>query len=68
MKVREALLLSLIFGLALGVIVAMFAELWEEREFIEYVYRPLDEDRPAAADVSALLEEARRITRDGAGG
>lgn len=71
MTVKNGLLMSVIFGLALGVVVAMFADVWDsERIFIEHVYepaRPAEAELPPA-DVSALMEEARRITRSAVDG
>ena len=67
MNFRQAIILAVLLGLSIGVLIAMITELHDEREFVSYVYEPLDETGVPAPEVSALIEEARRITREASG-
>jgi hypothetical protein len=59
---RLLFVLLVVTGLAIGALIAYLTELSAEREFIAYVYQPLKADPLSPADLSALIEEARRIT------
>lgn len=63
------LLAAAVTGLFVGGFLAVIEELQRDREFIAYVYgpAPADPDAVPPAEVSALLEEARRITREAGG-
>lgn len=64
-ELKAAAVLAVLAGLAAGLILAWAEMLRREQQLVNYVYRP---DEVPPADVSALLEEARRITGEADGG
>jgi capsular polysaccharide biosynthesis protein len=60
---KQALVLALFLGLAIGVIIAVITEMYEEGVSTP-AQMPPNSHIPSPPDVSALIEEARRITRE----
>jgi hypothetical protein len=61
MTYRQTILMAMFFGLALGVLVCVISELYDERP----TPRPVPaRDEVPPADISALHEEIRKIQRD----
>lgn len=65
MELRSLLLCAAVLGLAIGAMLACLEAVQAEQPVV-YVYRS-DGLEIAPADVSALIEEARRITGESAG-
>lgn len=68
MDFKQAVIIAVLLGLGIGVLIAMITDLYEEAEASTPTEMPRNLHIPPAPDVSALIEEARRITREAADG
>lgn len=67
MDFKQAVIIAILLGLGIGVLIGMITELYEEIQPSTPTEMPRNLHIPPAPDVSALIEEARRITREASG-
>lgn len=68
MTYKQAIVLCVLLGLTIGMIISILTEVYEETELSTRTEMPRNLHIPSPPDVSALIEEARRITREATDG